>query len=67
MKNGELKAMENDTTEVCPGIVLEGDSIRIDLSLYFSNSEAIPADVFADSVNGMSHLVHEAQNAWVAR
>ena len=58
--------MENETTEVCPGIVLEGDCIRIDLSLYFSNSEAIPADVFADSVNGMSHLVHEAQNAFTS-
>ncbi len=54
----------NESREICPGIILEGNCLRVDLSLYFSNSDAVPADVFADSVQGMSRMVKETQAAF---
>lgn len=50
-------------TEVCPGIYRDGSSISIDLSIYFSNPDAIPAKVFVDSVNGMNMMLGEARLA----
>lgn len=50
---------------ICPGIHLDGSSIRIDLSVYFSNPDAIPADVFAESVVGFNRMAKQASNAIV--
>ena len=50
-------------TEICPGIYRDGSSISIDLSIYFSNPDAIPAKVFVDSVNGMNMMLGEARLA----
>lgn len=48
---------------ICPGIQQEGNSIKIDLSVYFSSPDAIPAKVFADSVNGMNQMLGESKLA----
>lgn len=51
---------------ICPGIHLDGSSIRIDLSVYFSNPDAIPATVFAESVAGFNRMAKLASEAIVA-
>lgn len=51
---------------ICPGIYLDGSSIRIDLSMYFSNPDAIPATVFAESVAGFNRMAKQASDAIVA-
>lgn len=49
--------------EICPGIYHEGSSISIDLSVYFSNPDAVPAKVFVESVNGMNMMMTESRHA----
>lgn len=51
---------------ICPGIHLDGSSIRIDLSVYFSNPDAIPATVFAESVEGFNRMAKQASDAIIA-
>lgn len=51
---------------ICPGIYQDGSSICIDLSLYFSDSDAIPATVFAESVAGLNRMASLARDAIVA-
>lgn len=55
--------MDDRGTEICPGIYCKGSSISIDLSVYFSNPDAVPAKVFVDSVNGMNMLLGESKHA----
>jgi len=55
-----------DETMICPGIHLDGTSIRIDLSVYFSNPDAIPATVFAESVTGLNRMADQASDAIMA-
>ena len=52
-----------DESMICPGIYLDGSSIRIDLSVYFSNPDAIPATVFAESVTGLNRMAEQASDA----
>ena len=49
--------------EICPGIRREGNCISIDLSVYFSNSDAVPAKTFVDSINGMNMMLAESRLA----
>lgn len=59
-----MKMSERKT--ICPGIHLDGSSIRIDLSVYFSNPDAIPATVFAESVAGFNRMAKQASDAIVS-
>ena len=60
-----MKEINNERL-ICPGIYQDGSSIRIDLSLYFSDSDAIPATVFAESVAGLNRMANQARDAIVA-
>lgn len=48
---------------ICPGIYQKDACINIDLSLYFSRSDALPAKVIIDSINGMNLLLRESKQA----
>lgn len=56
----------SESKTICPGIRLDGASIRINLSMYFSNPDAIPATVFAESVSGFNNMAKQANDAIVA-
>lgn len=49
--------------QIYPGIYYEGSSVSFDLSIYFSDPDAIPAKVFVESLNGMSMMLEESRHA----
>lgn len=54
------------STPICEGVYREGNAICIDLSVYFTNSDAIPAVVFSDSVIGMNRMVNNSMGAMLS-
>ena len=49
--------------KIFPGVYYEGTSVKFDLSVYFSEPDAIPVKVFADSIVGMNMLLEESRHA----
>lgn len=54
---------KKNRSPICDGFYREGNAICIDLSVYFTNSDAIPAIVFSDSVIGMNRMVNNSMGA----